>query len=516
MNRRHLLATAAAAGALTVLSACSGGATPGTSSSAGAGGTLKLAFLGGISTPDPDTAYDGSELNLVNNAYEGLVKYRPGQAKAQLTGALATAWKANADNTVFTFTLREGVTFSDGTAFTSAAVEPSFQRRTAMDKGPSYMVADVKSVATPSDTEVVITLNEANSAFLDLLASPFGPKMISPKALQEHPAGTDADNWFATHSAGTGPYSYGAFEPDVSYELTANPGYWGTKPSYSAVRFDVLSSLSTIQLKVQSGELDGLIGYADSASFTTFQGDSSLNTYSYDSMQTPTLFVNPKSAVSADRTKLLSGVDFDALVTKALPNTAAPTAEVFPVNLLSDPGLDPKTIGYDASALAALSGRSVKIAYSQTSPDGQALADNLAAVYNTAGLKAESVGYAAGTFYSTLAKGAAAPDLAIFTGFPDTAHPDAWASVFYTPDGGLDLFSAEVPGLAPLLADARKTDDEQKYGQAAKLVSDSGWFYSMATSKGTAVFAKDVAGADTAWIPVITGVMELNLLKPAS
>ncbi|SDS74921.1 ABC transporter substrate-binding protein [Actinoplanes derwentensis] len=524
MNRRKLLTAAVVATALTALSACSGGATPGTSSSTGTGGTLKLAFLAGISTPDPDTAYDGPELNLVNSAYEGLLKYQPGQAKPQLTGALATKWAANADNTVFTFDLRTGVTFHDGTAFTASAVEPSFQRRTTMAKGPSYMVADVKSVEAPSDSQVVITLKAPNSAFLDLLASPFGPKMLSPKALQDHPTSTDEDNWFATHDAGTGPYTYGTFEPDADYKLTAYPGYWGTKPGYSAVDFTVLASMSTIQLKLQSGELDGVIGSLDGASFTTLKGDSSLTTSAFSSMQTPTLFVNPKSAAvgAADvRAELLAGIDFAALMKKALPDTTEPTTEVFPVNLLADPGTDQQKITYDATALAglasgALAGKTVKIAYTQTGPDGQALSDNLAAVLNTAGIKAESVGYAAGTYYPALAKGADAPDLTIFAGFPDTAHPDAWASVFYTPDGGLDLFGAEVPGLAETLAAARKTNDQAAYGRAAAMVSESAYWYSMGTMKGTASFAKDVAGADTAWHPVITGVLELNLLHPAS
>jgi peptide/nickel transport system substrate-binding protein len=508
---------AALAVALTALTACTSGGTPSTSSSAGTGGALKLAFLGGISTPDPDTAYDGSELNLVDSAYEGLVTYQPGQAAPKLIGALATSWQANADNTVFTFELRSGVTFHDGTPFTSAAVEASFQRRTAMDKGPAYMVADVKSVATPSDTQVVITLDAPNSAFLDLMASPFGPKMISPTALKAHP-GTGDDDWFATHDAGTGPYEYATFEQDTSYELTAYDKYWGTKPGYSEINFSVLSSMSTIQLKLQSGELDGLIGYADNTTFGTLQKDTSLKSSTFSSMQTATLFLNPKSAaLGANRVAFMSGIDFPTLAHKALTTTAKPTTEVFPVNLLSDPALDQQKLTYNPAGLTTLAagplaGKTIKIAYASSSPDAQALSDNLAAMLNTAGIKAESVGYALGNYYPALGKGAAAPDLTFFTGFPDTAHPDAWASVFYTPKGGLDLFGAEVPGLAPLLTEARKTNDQAAYGKAAGLVSESGYFYSVATMSGTAVFAKNVGGVDTSWNPVITGVLDLDLL----
>ncbi|WP_306215775.1 ABC transporter substrate-binding protein [Actinoplanes sp. RD1] len=505
------------------LTACSGGGTPGTTSAA-ADDTLNLAFLGGVKAPDPDTAYDGPELNLVNSAYEGLVAYKSGQDKPELEPALATKWTANADNTQFTFDLRTGVTFHDGTPFTADAVEASFKRRTDVGEGPSYMVSDVKSVEKKSDSQVVVTLSGSNSAFLDLLASPFGPKMVSPAAIEAHPYSAEGENWWATHEAGTGPYTYGTFTADTSYQLKAYDKYWGDKPGYPTVDFAVVSSLSTIQLQLESGELDGLAGYADNATYTALQGKDTLNSYTFPSMQTPTLFVNPKSAAvgSEDvRKKLLAGIDFTDLTTKALGSIAKPTTEVFPVNLLSDPGLDQQKITHDGGALAALaagplSGKTIKIAYGQTSADAKNLSDNLAATLNAAGIKAQSTGYALGTYFPELEKGASGPDLTFFAGFPDTAHPDAWATVFYTPKGGLDLFGAEVPGLADLLTRARSTDDEQLYSQASALVSESGYFYSVATSLGTANFAKKVAGVEQSWNPVITGVLDLAVLRPAS
>ena len=509
----------AALGTALALAGCTGGTTPG---SAAAPGSLKLAFLGGIKTPDPDTAYDGAELNLVDSAYEGLLTYKAGQAEPELTGVLATKWTADPTNTVFTFELRAGVTFHDGTPFTSAAVAASFKRRTDLDAGPAYMVADVKSVETPSDSQVKITLTGPNSAFRDLLASPFGPKMVSPAAIAAHPKSGDGETWFATHDAGTGPYRYGTFTEGTSYQLTAYDKYWGPKPGYSTVDFAVLSSLATIQLKLTSGELDGLVGYADSATFAALKGKSDLKTYAFASMQTPTLFVNPKSpalGAAATRLKFLAGIDFTALAGKALGDIAKPTTEVFPVNLLDSPDRDQQKITYDPAALAslasgALAGKTIKIAYGNTGADAQSLSDNLAAVLNAAGIKTQSTGYALGNYFPELAKGAAAPDLTFFSGFPDTAHPDAWASVFYTPKGGLDLFGAEVPGLSALLGTARETDDQALYGQAAAKVSESGYWYSVATSLGTAVFATDVGGVDQSWNPVITGVLDLRLLHP--
>lgn len=124
---------------------------------------------------------------MVNSAYEGLLDYQAGQADPKLVGRLATAWKANADNTEFTFTLRDGVTFHDGTPFTAAAVKNSFDRRVKVDGGPAYMVKGIKSVTTNGDHEVTVRLSSPNASFLDLLASPFGPKMISRRRSRRTP-----------------------------------------------------------------------------------------------------------------------------------------------------------------------------------------------------------------------------------------------------------------------------------------------------------------------------------------
>ena len=59
---------------------------------------------------------------------------------------LATSWTASPDNKIFTFKLRQGVTFHDGTPFTSAAIKASFDRRLAVNQGPAYMVSDVASI----------------------------------------------------------------------------------------------------------------------------------------------------------------------------------------------------------------------------------------------------------------------------------------------------------------------------------------------------------------------------------
>ena len=147
---------------------------------------LHLSFLQDPGQPpDPDIYYAGQGLLLTTNTYEGLLQYKAGTDKAELEPLLATEWTASPDNKVFTFKLREGVKFHDGTPFTSAAVKASFDRRLAVNQGPAYMVKDVESVTTQGDYGVTITLKAPNSAFLDYLASPVRPADAEPDGAEE-------------------------------------------------------------------------------------------------------------------------------------------------------------------------------------------------------------------------------------------------------------------------------------------------------------------------------------------
>ena len=230
-----------------------------TSSPAGAASvptshTLNLSFLQDPGQPpDPDVYYAGEGLLLTRNMYQGLLQYKADTPKRVLEPELATSWTVSKDGLTYTFQLRHGVTFHDGTPFTSAAIAPDFARRTAVNGGPAYMVSDVTSVQTPNPYEAVITLKTPNTAFLDYLASPYGPAMLSPTALAAN-AGTDnAQTYLQTHDVGTGPYTLSEAKVGVMYQLKAYPNYWGPKPYYTTVNLPVIDNLSTEEIEFNDG-----------------------------------------------------------------------------------------------------------------------------------------------------------------------------------------------------------------------------------------------------------------------
>ena len=179
--RAALVAVVAASLALAACGGSSSTSAPpgGSGSTAAAPTTLHIAFGADMQVPDPDIFYE-LEGNAVDDL--GVRGSHPVQAGRQHSSRARSRRSGRSLPTAktYTFTLRPGVKFHDGTAMDSTAVEKSFQRRTAVNSSPAYMLSDVASYETPNPTTFVVKLKNPVSPFLDYLASPYGPKVDSP------------------------------------------------------------------------------------------------------------------------------------------------------------------------------------------------------------------------------------------------------------------------------------------------------------------------------------------------
>ncbi|TKR23607.1 ABC transporter substrate-binding protein [Cellulomonas hominis] len=511
---RTAAAAATAVAGLLALTACG---QSGTVSGSGGDDTFTAVMLTGYTTPpDPDVNYDGPGLNIIENTYEGLVAYQDGVEEPTIVPELAEEWTVSDDGLTYTFTLRPGVTFHDGTELTSQAVKASFERRTQVDAGPAYMVGDVVSVETPDDLTAVVTLAAPNAAFLDYLASPFGVKLISPTVLADEAGDDVAQTYLTTHDAGTGPYELTAVETGERYELTAYDGYWGDAPALTSVELQIAENASSAQLQLERGEIDAILGNLNKTSFESFADSEDVTTSTFPNFTTQMVYVNPGSSwlpTPEDREALFAGIDKESVIAEAMGSLEVPTDQLFPQGMV-DPGIDDQGITYDEGAwdaLGAPDSGTVRIAYAGSSADGKAVAEELGSRLSTAGIPAEAVAYSAGTIYGIADEGAAGPDLAVFSVFPDAGHPDAWASIIYTPAGGLDLFGAEVPGLTDLLGAARASEDVAAYAPAADAINATRYWYSIGSLNTTLLTTPDVTGTQEA-----QNVLEYDVLHFAA
>ncbi|HEY9265392.1 MAG TPA: ABC transporter substrate-binding protein, partial [Mycobacterium sp.] len=282
---------------VSLIAACGG------SSGGGSGGgtvTLRMPFLADMQIPDPDIMYEGEGVQVMESAYEGLVRYESGTGKI-ITG-LATSWTVSDDQLTYTFTLQPDVRFHDGTIADAAAWTKSFERRGKINQGPAYMVAGVVSTDAPDPTTFVVTLGEPNNAFLHYLACPWQPFAVSPSAVAANSVGDDlAQEWLKTHDAGTGPYTIAEFVPGSHYTLKAFPDYWGGKPTFETVRIEITPSISTQKLQLDSGAFDvvtkgfpipDVLQYQQNPKFTVVNAVGGVG---------EAIWLNPHSGIFADK-----------------------------------------------------------------------------------------------------------------------------------------------------------------------------------------------------------------------
>lgn len=220
--------------------------------------TLVIAQDTKVQTFDPQIVYDNT-VRITRGVYETLVSLRG--STAEIVPKLATSWAATPDARQWTFKLRPGVRFHDGTELTSEAVKVSIERLIKINRGFAYAIKPVVAgIATPDPLTVRFDLTGPDAAFLAKLASISGGLIVSPKALREHAGGDDlAQAWLKEHAVGTGPYLLESWDKgQQQVTLRQFPEYWGgwQGSHFKRIIFKIVSEASTQRLMIEKGEAD--------------------------------------------------------------------------------------------------------------------------------------------------------------------------------------------------------------------------------------------------------------------
>ncbi len=161
---------------------------------------------------------------------------------------LAESWKNSEDGRTWTFHIRSGVRFHDGTPMSNADTEASVRRIMANPKyDPTGNYRVVESVTAKGNSELVFQLKEPVPDFPKLVAYYASP-VIKPSSFQADGRITDF--------AATGPYKIDKIFPGDHIELSAFDGYWGEKPAYRKVIFKMISDAQTRMMALSTGEID--------------------------------------------------------------------------------------------------------------------------------------------------------------------------------------------------------------------------------------------------------------------
>ena len=252
-------------------SSAAGGATSTSSGSAVKGGTLKLASQTPAAAINPITISDAGGLCLLAQTGEFLAF--DNNMALQLQPMLATSWTPSKGGAVWTFKLRQGVKFHDGSPLTADDVVYTIQQL-ADPKNASNALSTFAGVLKPAGVvkvdsgTVAFHLEAANGNFPYLVSSDNYNAIIVPK-------GTDFAKWSKTF-VGTGPFKLSSYTQNVSASFTANPDYWGGAPNLASTEFTFYSSQAPQILALQGGQVDVIV------QFVVQGAQSLLNSSSYN------------------------------------------------------------------------------------------------------------------------------------------------------------------------------------------------------------------------------------------
>jgi peptide/nickel transport system substrate-binding protein len=194
---------------------------------------------------DPHRATASISFQMLLNMFEGL--FIP-QSDGSLTEGLAESYEVSEDGLTYTFKIRQGVKFHDGSPLTIDDVVYTFERLMGLNGGEklSGNFDNVASIEAPDDTTFVMTLKEPNSNFL-----------YSLTALQSAIVAKNNDGKHNDHPIGTGPFAFVNYSPGVSLELKKHEDYWQEGlPYLNKVDFVFQSDDQAAVMSLLAGEVD--------------------------------------------------------------------------------------------------------------------------------------------------------------------------------------------------------------------------------------------------------------------
>jgi len=219
-------------------------------------GVLVVGLVAEPTSLDPGQLTDINSMKLLGAIYDTLVRFKPNSF--DLEPSLATSWDRSGDGLVYTFKLRPGVKFHDGTDFNADAVKFTFDRlldpnHPYADTGPFPFApgyyGSIAETTVVDPLTVQFRVKHQDSALLDAFTLNTG-RIVSPQAVKT------SRKDFAQNPVGTGPFKFSGWDHNVRITLNANPNYWDGPPALQQMIFRPLADEQTRITEFLSGGVD--------------------------------------------------------------------------------------------------------------------------------------------------------------------------------------------------------------------------------------------------------------------
>ena len=317
---------------------------------------------------DPALVSDGESFRVTKQIYEGLVDFAPGTTR--VVPSLATSWSVSRNGRSYTFNLRRGVRFHDGTAFNARAVCANFDRwynfsGPFRDASATYYYQQIfagfrgqekalyQSCRAARSHRAVITLRRKNGPFLpSLVLSAFA--MQSPAAMARWGANQGAiqngvfrptGSYAFQHPTGTGPFRLQSWVVGQRVVLTRNPTYWGRRPRMARIIIRPIADNTARVQALQTGEVLGMDLLAPQL-VSTVRGNRRLKVLSRPAFNVAYVTIQSSKPPMNDirvRRAVAYGLNRQLVVRSFYAGRAVVAHEFMPPSL---PGYEPKVTKY--------------------------------------------------------------------------------------------------------------------------------------------------------------------------
>src|SRR5262249_18090963 len=208
---------------------------------------------------DPHSTTDGLASIVMQRCYDKLLEQTPGPPKPgqplDIRGDAAESWSVSPDGKQWTFKLRKGLKFADGTPLDGKGVKWSMDRMMAINKGAAAQLRQLTSTDVVDETTVRLNLSEPFAYFAETIAGN-QTAIINPKVMEKAKDNDWAQGWLANDAMGSGPYVLTEWRRGQQVTLDYNPNWYGKEPSIKRVIVTIVPESNNLKLQLEKGDLD--------------------------------------------------------------------------------------------------------------------------------------------------------------------------------------------------------------------------------------------------------------------
>ncbi len=283
--------------------------------------TLVVGVSSDVHLLDPAVSMDNLDWREIYPCYDRLVRYKivGGQGSTEVEPQAAESWKVSSNGLVWTFKIRKGIRFDDGTPLDAKAVKFSFERVQAIGKGPADNMAAIGSIDVLDPFTVRFTLKNPYGPFLQTLAVD-GASIVNPSVMKHEKDKDLAQAWLTENTDGSGPYKITEWKRGERLVLQSKPSYWAGKPKLKTVIIRFMRESSDQLLALQKGDIDIAEGVLIDQ-LPALQKDPNIAVRKYPSQFVQYVYLNNKAPSLGNklvRQALNYAVDYQGIIDNVL------------------------------------------------------------------------------------------------------------------------------------------------------------------------------------------------------